>query len=119
MKITVNDHKKVLETQQEFSNVFPYLRMDIFSKSKPLTQILKQHETEFGDLVSAPDKLRRINITAEMSVASLMNSFSELYGLGVQVFRKSGKAWIGTSLTKEWTLKEQNLQGEALSNKFV
>jgi hypothetical protein len=34
----------------------------------------------------------------------------------VQVFRKSGKVWLETTVTDGWTLEEQNLQGEALSN---
>jgi hypothetical protein len=33
----------------------------------------------------------------------------------VQVLRKSGKAWLEATITDGWTLEEQNIQGEDLS----
>jgi hypothetical protein len=42
-----------------------------------------------------------------------------VYGIHVQLFRKSGKVWINTSVTSSWTLEEQNKQGEVLSNAFI
>ena len=50
-----------------------------------------------------------------MTVIDLEKKFREVFGLGIQVFRKSGKAWLETTLTDNWTLEEQNRQGEALS----
>jgi hypothetical protein len=32
-----------------------------------------------------------------------------------QVYRKSGKIWLETTVTDSWTLEEQNKQGESLS----
>jgi hypothetical protein len=33
----------------------------------------------------------------------------------VQVFRQSGRVWLETTRTDDWTLAEQNKQGEELS----
>ena len=49
------------------------------------------------------------------SYALYYATFGEVYGLGVQVFRKSGNVWLETTVTDSWTLKEQNDQGESLS----
>ena len=56
-----------------------------------------------------------ITITPNMTVVDLEQRFNDVYGLGVEVFRKSGKVWLETTVTDGWTLEEQNLQGEALS----
>ena len=56
-----------------------------------------------------------ITISPEMTVDELERGFDELYGLSVQVFRKSGKVWLETSVTDAWTLAKQNAQGEELS----
>jgi len=39
----------------------------------------------------------------------------ESLGLFAEVFRKSGNVWIETSLTNDWTLQQQNLEGEEIS----
>ncbi|MEI8136014.1 MAG: hypothetical protein WCH21_01685 [Bacteroidota bacterium] len=56
-----------------------------------------------------------ITITPNMTVTDLEQNFADVYGLGVQVFRKSGRAWLETTVTDGWTLEEQNKQGAALS----
>jgi hypothetical protein len=39
-----------------------------------------------------------------------------LFNLSVQVFRKSAGTWIETSVTDDWTLKQQNDEGKDLSD---
>ena len=55
-------------------------------------------------------------ITGEMSVAALERMFAENYGLYVQVFRRSGRLWLETTATDNWSLHYQNEQGRELSN---
>ena len=50
-----------------------------------------------------------------MTVSDLEQKFAELFGLSVQVFRKSANVWLETTVTDGWTLEEQNRQGEALA----
>jgi len=52
-----------------------------------------------------------------MKVSELEKIFLEDYGLNVQVFRNSGRVWLETTMTDDWTLAEQNRQGEELSRK--
>ena len=54
----------------------------------------------------------------EMSVNSLEQSFRDIFGLHVEVLRKSGKAWLETSVTGNWSLMEQNAEGMALENNY-
>ena len=53
-----------------------------------------------------------------MTVNELEQRFSDVYGLGVQVFRKSGNVWLETTVTDGWTLEQQNKQGESLDKAF-
>jgi len=45
-----------------------------------------------------------------MTVAELVQNFRDVYGLSVRVFRRSGRLWLGTNVTGNWTLYEQNMQ---------
>ena len=51
-----------------------------------------------------------------MTVGDLEQRFQDVYGLSVQVFRKSGKVWLETTVTDNWTLDEQNDKEQSLSN---
>lgn len=120
MELIINDHKKIFSIQEEFNNLFPYLKLDFFSKphyvgeasSKKLIMPGSKTLNECRTIRSNG----RISITPSMTVADLEQSFQNIFGLSVQVMRKSGKIWLETTVTDGWTLEKQNEQGEALSN---
>ncbi|HEY1038677.1 MAG TPA: hypothetical protein VGF30_04690 [Bacteroidia bacterium] len=119
MKITINDKRKISAIQDKFVKIFPYLKLEFFSKAhKPGAgnpkKLLKDHSLTVGDCRSV-HKDGQITIRPSMTVTDLEQRFSTLFGLGVQVFRKSGKVWLETTVTDDWTLEEQNRQGEELS----
>ena len=49
-------------------------------------------------------------------VSSLETAFEVEYGLHMQVFRKSGRTWLETSVTDNLTLKEQQAKAVASEN---
>ena len=55
-----------------------------------------------------------LTIKPDLTVSQLEQNFKNIYGIGIQVLRKSGNVWLETSFTDGWTLKEQNHQGEIL-----
>ena len=119
MKITINDRRKIFVIQEEFNTVFPYLKLEFFSTSHKLgakseQQCMKYNSQTLGECRTVHNE-GEITITPNLTVADLEQRFSNIYGLGVQVFRKSGKIWLETTVTDGWTLEEQNRQGEALS----
>jgi len=123
MKITINDRRKIFAIQKDFTKVFPYLKLEFFAKphkvgggsskkfmasnSKTLVECRTIHNTGI------------ITVTPQMKVADLEQNFIDVYGLSVQIFRKSGKVWLETTVTDSWTLEEQNRQGEELSKAAV
>ena len=123
MKITINDRRKILAIQEEFNIVFPYLKLEFFSKPhKPggasAKKFVKHSSKTLGECRTVHNN-GKITITPNMTVTDLEQNFGDVYGLGVQVFRQSGKAWLETTVTDGWTLEEQNCQGEALSRSAV
>ncbi len=119
MKIIINDQRKIESVQKDFSNVFHYLKLEFFSKMhNPREATSKKfinlnHKT-LGECRTRHDQAE-IVITPEMTVSDLEQRFGNIYGLGVQVFRQSGRVWLETTVTDSWTLREQNSQGEELS----
>ncbi len=121
MKLRISDDIKIFTIQEEFNTAFPYLKLEFFSKSHKTgagtakkfiqenSKTLKQCQTKQNTNNSS------ITITPNMTVTNLEQLFHDLYGLEVQVFRKSGKTWLETTVTDGWTLEEQNRQGEDLS----
>lgn len=101
--------------------MFPYLKIEFFSKvhkaggGSPKKQ-MKQPDKTLGECRTI-HTAGKINITPTMTVAELEKNFSTVYGLSTQVFRKSGKVWLETTVTDGWTLQQQNKEGEALSKK--
>ncbi len=120
LQIMVYAHRKISAVKEEFNTVFPYLKLEFFLKpnlpnSASTLKFLKYDSKTLGefkeDLLEA-----EICINPSMTVENLDQKFRDTYGLGVLVYRKSGKAWLETTLTHNWTLEEQNKQGEELSN---
>lgn len=119
MQIMINDKRKISEIQEEFNTVFPYLKLEFFSKPHKqggLTEkkYIKPSSKTLGECRTIHNK-GQVTIDSTMTVIDLEQGFSNMYGLAVQVFRKSGKVWLETTVTDGWTLEEQNSQGEALS----
>ena len=121
MKIQINDHRKIFAIQEEFQKIFSFLKIEFFAKphkvGAPSSKKLMKHSSKtLGECRSVHNK-GTLTIVPQMTVAELEQNFADVYGLSVQVFRKSGNAWLETSVTDKWTLEQQNILGEELSVK--
>lgn len=119
MKILINDHRKIFAIQEEFNSVFPYLKIEFFSKSHTSSgpaslKLIKNASKTLGECRTIHTK-GKLTIIPTMTVADLEKAFKDVYGISIQILRKSGKGWLETSVTDGWELKEQNSQGEMLS----
>ena len=117
MPITLTDQTRLLDLQKEFNVAYPFLWIEFLGSQLPLADPLKkkvitgnQPLSEF----SGADKGELI-LTPAMKVSDLVQKFRTSYNITVQVFRKSGKAWLEITGTDSWSLAEQNSEGAALS----
>ncbi|MBK7938096.1 MAG: hypothetical protein IPJ82_13825 [Lewinellaceae bacterium] len=118
MKIHVSQEKSIAQIQEEFSKVYPYLKLVFFSK--PHKAYKGSHAkfliTDTGQTLGSIEKKPKtgdLYIEVDMPTWQVERLFEEEFGLHVQVFRKSGNTWLETSVTDDLTLEEQNVKGKA------
>jgi hypothetical protein len=113
--ILINDRKTLQEIRSAFNSMFPYLQIDFRKFSGQSNKLPVNYNRTFAEL-RISDKPVKICISHSTTVSELDSAFSSIYGLEVRIFRQSGKLWLETSFTDDWTLDEQNLQGKDLSS---
>lgn len=117
MVINITNSKTIEEIQAEFNHEFPYLKIQFFKHGHKAFRGNDKRElipsnTKIGILKHHNGS---VEITDSMAVNELESLFKSKLGLNVQVFRKSGKSWLETTVTDSWTLKKQNDEGKELS----
>ena len=110
MKININDKKKISSIQKEFSQAFPYLKIEFFSKphsvgSPSSKKTMKPSTKTIGECRTVHSS-GTITISPKTTAAELEQNFLDIFGLSVQVFRKSGNAWLETTVTDSWSLEK-------------
>ena len=123
MKTVINNRRKIFSIQEEFSALFPYLKLEFYAKSHteggPSSDKAIQHSSKTLGECRIMHEDGIITITPNMTVAELEDIFGSVYGLKVHVYRKAGNSWLETAVTNDWSLEEQNKQGETLSKEVI
>jgi len=119
MKITINDNRKIYAVQEEFQKMFPYLKLEFFAKPSkvggtPSKKEIKHPSKTLGEC-RAVHTSGLLTVTPQTLVGELEQDFRDNFDLAVQVFRKSGSAWIETTATDDWTLEHENTTGEEMA----
>jgi hypothetical protein len=118
-ELIINSKQTISGVQQQFNDAFQFLKLEFFNqppisgignaKNKMIIRDMKLNE------IQILSKSGKIIITNNMTVSSLEKCFINDFGLYVQVFRKSGKIWLETTATDNWTLEQQNEEGKSLA----
>jgi len=120
--LIIQQDNDIRQVRQHFNDLYPYLKINFFLSRKNEKE-LNAHSIVFSDAV----KLKEINpvfsggdieVSDDMSILDFENEFLRRFGLSVQVSRRSGNLWLDTTKTNQWSLKEQNDHGEAISPGF-
>lgn len=119
MQIHISDTTTIRAIQTEFNSKYPYLKLEFFSRPHTTGKGSEKRYMKTDDAIL--QDFRRVtsegdlSLHDQMTVAELETLFRDHYGLYVQVFRRSGKLWLETTATDNWTLHTQNEQGRELS----
>ena len=119
MRLHIAPNKLISSIQAEFTNEFPFLKLEFFSKKALLTgdysaSQLVPGEKKIGDIQGIiTDGL--VEIDGEMKVKELEDHLKNEFNVAAQVFRKSGNLWLETTMTDNWTLNQQTKHGQELS----
>lgn len=119
MKLEINSDRLIREVQTDFNQAFPFLKIEFFHRPAG-----GQQSSSSRKMIAATHKIQEagkqsvdgaVELVDEMTVAQLEKFFREQLGLSIQVFRKSGNVWLETTMTDNWTLRQQNEHGKEIS----
>lgn len=117
--ILVSANKNISAIQREFNNAFPFLKLEFFKHKHGVNGTNPKSDLINSDLTLKQLHVRQskdsFEITEDMPVSEVEQQFQKCFGISAQVFRKSGRSWLETSVTDDWTLKRQNDEGQELS----
>lgn len=120
--MTIKENKTIKDIQVEFNNKFPYLKIEFYAhehssnEGSPKTDKLEEILT----ISESRTKMNEgeLSIHPNQKVSTLEQNFHDIYGLNVQVFRKSGAIWLQTIATDDWTLHKQNEKGAKADSNY-
>lgn len=121
MNLYVDKESSITSIQRKFNDEYPFLKIEFFknySKGQPLPKALMLGAFESAKKLDSNYDGKVINIDSKRKVSDVEKDFEDLFGLSSLVFRRSGNVWVETSLTDDWTLEEQNKEGEQISLHF-
>jgi hypothetical protein len=121
MDLHISPDKTIGALQTEFSEAFEGLKIVFFSKphaehkGSAAKFLIQNRDMLLSEL--APNlKNGSIPANPETVVWDLEKAFEAQFGLHVQLFRKSGRTWLETSVTDNLTLAEQQVKARASEN---
>lgn len=121
-KLTFSPSVTIRELQQEFQKRYHWLKIEFYSIPHSISdkKVSKNMFSSGKSLQEIGYRLPSVTIEIDdkMSVKELEEIIHKKTGLYAQVFRKSGKIWLETSATDNWTLGEQNEEAEALQKQL-
>src|SRR5688572_14838966 len=118
MKILITPKSMIKDIQESFNQFFPFLRLEFYKNYSIADGPVKKEHLQNNILVSTAGLIHATNFELNdlMTVGQLEYNFRMECGLTVQVSRKSGTIWLETTMTYNWTLKQQNDHGKELSD---
>ncbi len=121
MKLHIAPDTSIGTIQTAFNEAFPGLKIVFFSKPHgahkgSAAKFLVQERDMLLQQLSPGMKPGELTIEPTTVVMQLENQFELGFGLHMQVFRKSGRTWLETSVTDDLTLAEQQAKAAASEN---
>lgn len=116
MKIEITDHRKIYTVQKEFMELFPFLKIEFFEK--PHTSVGASGRKSISHSAKTIGSCRTnhrkgfVTITPNMTVRELQQTFSDVYGLTIQISAKAPGGWLDASVKDGWSLEKHNKAGQ-------
>jgi len=110
--MNVTPTTSVNELMQQFSERFPFLRLYLYEEFGSQKRAANDHDFA----LKSGKKNIQVNFESSTKVLDFIDQMEKLLGWKVQILRCSGKLYIETSVTNQWTLERQNQEGAELSS---
>jgi len=114
----IDDKITTAAARKQFNDIFPFLKLEFFRKPNNSgagnTRNNLINEELRLSLIQRSPKKGKLEFDENISVKDLEKRFEKEFGLFVQVFRKSGRIWLETTATDNWSLQQQNEEGKSI-----
>lgn len=120
MLLEIHGERQISEIQKDFSTVYPFLKIEFFKNGNmrrdryPVNRLIP-HTRLLKDAWFWKKDKGLLEVTDTMSVTEFENAMMDEFGLSAQVFRRSGNLWLETTMTDNWTLRQQNEHGREIT----
>ena len=123
MHIQVNDKTTIRSMVETFSDFYPYLKLDFYSRPFDKLNAYSEDDLIFpgkaiGEIKQSPAPAL-IEIHPLSKVADIEREFMQRLGLPIQISRKEKSHWEPAVGMNEFTLKELNELGRSSSDEFI
>lgn len=120
MHLSLNKQSSIADIQAAFHQYFPFLRIAFFAKAHDLHELSAESEhipvhTLLSEIATFKNE-GEYAFTPELTTGEFEQELWKVFGLSVQVMRKSGHVWLQTAITDDWTLAKQNEEAELASH---
>lgn len=111
MILKIEDSRTISDLQDKFSQSFPLLKLEFYThkhkwKYPSSGKELIDSSAEIGSIRKKHDP-GLLEIRSSYQTGKVERDFRELFGLNVQIFRKTQRSWVQTISTDNFTLAEQ------------
>jgi hypothetical protein len=119
MNLRIAPTRLISDLQKDFNNAFPFLKLEFFrNRNQQLPAFTFQQILPYNNRIAEGQTAITdgdIEVNPDMKVKDLEKIFKDQFSLAVQVFRRSGNLWLETTMTDNWTLRQQNEHGREIS----
>lgn len=121
MVIYISQNRRISDVQKDFNSLYPFLKIEFYKGNVAATGCRERKHLQNSIPMTAAGLIKngKIELNDSMTVGQLENIFRTEFGLFVQASRKSGTLWLETTMTDNWTLKQQNDHGKELSEPVI
>jgi hypothetical protein len=114
-----NDGYLLTGAKEELTRRYPYLKIEFPAIRKAILRVETGEAGQTGlksENITTDEWMNNVLcISDTMTVRDLEQRIEFHFNTPVLVFRNSGKFWIETRMTRDWTLKQQNDHGRDLA----
>lgn len=127
MYIEINDNTKFKEIQEVFSDFYPFLLIEFYTKKHIKYESSMDIDLVLPDTIVSDVKKTHVSALLEIlplnKVADVEKEFQQRFGLSAQVFWKNKDVWQETTDLDDLTLKEltemaRNSSDEQILNEY-
>lgn len=115
----IRDDIKLAALQSEFHTRFPYLKIEFYAEphreGMGSAESTRLYPEQLVGEVRTSGATGFFKLDAEQRTTDFEEMLQAVYGLNVQVFRRSRGRWLQTWATDTWSLGEQNRRGELMA----